>query len=977
MSVVALKYNICPGDRVELSVDYWLATGRRQDWGTYPQVCSYRNLQQVSAAIMADLEAGRSAIGSCTTPVDLRAAEPALESLRGRCRRLAECLLADAVKEKLGADPSVTHLIFEYDPLMNGVPFDCMFLWDDFAGYRYATGRLLRSHKQLQQATRQPAGLPYRGYGIVNPDGTLKEVAAAYASFYGAWITGPSRKQIDFSRVCAPGGTTPDDIVSAWSNHDFVNVICHHEYNGADPQKSGYVLQAAAGGGLPGVFAAKELLNLGAGCLPPFLVFSIACESGITRGWEASWPDDRLYGMVDVALRIGIRHYIGSIIEIPATRSPDVLKPFYDALSEGYSVGEALRQARLAFRRARQNPLDGGTILGLAFVLYGAPEDGYFCAGGHRTDASTIVLCGQMDGSRPCGCVACANDAGFTKRLCDRHYRGEPITCSAGHTVAGAANLAVCSGNDGKCRNTICPKCSGWGQQLCWEHCCANKHPIVAGALKECRDPTGLHRGHNRSVCPRDPGWMDGLCDQCDAAAHTAARQQESCPHCGRFITPKNSWFGVCSDCGDRTCSGQDCGPWHASTMCCPKADDVRSAADKEAGWINAVNKRGTEDRTLAGVPRLRESLAGVQIFQDNVAINLQQQMGLGHPMPRLLPSLCQFLGLPGPVLKVAVSAADLSGELVASLIQRCGLPASPHNGQLWEPPKAWQDELQKVNQLRIHLVKGIGVRPVIIAVATLAPVEFLSMKGPVLVPCDADHLERVRTTVERWWQGVRHGGMPDVYVVALAITGWSDTVRPSLATGCLTMLAEERGNTWDMRIPPLDGMPAGVRSCARMLAPVTVFDERSRIRQWIVKYLGAWDQVDVLKVQDELQQEDESEREHAAAVDTGNVKAVFRDLADSSGYTLTEIDGRRVLRPATRSERGRQIVRRRWVEIATWIICAAGMSLIWLAQRPLGRILPDHWVGRAIASAILFAVCNAFMYVVGRVALGRTRSRV
>ncbi|MBL9127218.1 MAG: hypothetical protein JNL97_06215, partial [Verrucomicrobiales bacterium] len=237
------------------------------------------------------------------------------------------------------------------------------------------------------------------------------------------------------------------------------------------------------------------------------------CESGITHGWEKDWPGlDRLHGVVDAAQRMGIPHYVGTWVNIPALKTPGVVAPFFAALSAGQTVGEALRRARVALRGDPANADDGGTVLGLALTLYGNPSVSLLSRSGRRTAEVHAPICEAPDGGRCCGAAIAPSDAGYASRRCPDH---ESVRrCAAGHAVAPGVELRTC----GKCGNEVCPRCSGWGRRLCWEHCSYEGQEILAGFRKVCSDPNGRHPSEKRSIAPGDGAWRRSeppLCREC------------------------------------------------------------------------------------------------------------------------------------------------------------------------------------------------------------------------------------------------------------------------------------------------------------------------------------------------------------------------------------------------------------------------------------------------------------------------------
>jgi hypothetical protein len=305
-------------------------------------------------------------------------------------------------------------------------------------------------------------------------------------------------------------------LAEALRSHDLVSLILHHESD-PDPERTGFVLGPGENGAGARLFTARDFqAAFPAGALPPLVLLAICCRSGMAEGWDKAWgrAGEPMHWMVDAAQGLGVRSYLGTITEIPSLPAPRLLGPFHEALVAGHSVGQSLRLARLALRKNRENPSDGGTLLGLGYALYGDPTVACFCAGGaHRLDDGPSLLCEAPLREGICCKALCPEDGGYHDRRCNEHWKPADLVCSAGHPVARVGALLKCRADD--CHNTICPRCGGHGQGLCWEHCCHQGHKVIAKARKQCRDPRKLHPNEKRCVCPLDSGWLGSLCVQC------------------------------------------------------------------------------------------------------------------------------------------------------------------------------------------------------------------------------------------------------------------------------------------------------------------------------------------------------------------------------------------------------------------------------------------------------------------------------
>lgn len=468
-------------------------------------------LLQAGGAVLRELrEAGpRIAAGGPAA-----ALTPLRERLQPAGARLAEVLFDASLLDLLTRDTHLTHLAFWLDPALNGLPLESAFLGNEFLGFRFAVGREVVARgrrgaipRSSPTIVRALAVLPPPGH---LPPGTGHRVTTQYATFHREWLQAARHRLIDF-----PDARCPElpQFLDLLAQHDIVNLVGHHVRPPGSPEQNGFPLVDGH------VFTAADLARhfRSPALQPPALLFSMGCDSGLTVAWENHWAEDGpLHGLVDAALRVGIRHHIGALIEFPADRGGDFFAPFYDALVLGLPVGEALRRVRLALRGGSPDWRHGNTALGLSLVLYGDPTRPWFSAAPQPVGTEPTILCEHpLDGTL-CGRAAIPAERGFAQRRCVHHLQG--LACSAGHPVASATDLTPCSFQDPlghRCANTLCPRCRGTKDALCWEHCCHEGHRIDGVPARRCRDPHGQHPGESRSVCPRDDGFHDHLCRPC------------------------------------------------------------------------------------------------------------------------------------------------------------------------------------------------------------------------------------------------------------------------------------------------------------------------------------------------------------------------------------------------------------------------------------------------------------------------------
>lgn len=104
---------------------------------------------------------------------------------------------------------------------------------------------------------------------------------------------------------------------------------------------------------------APALTRLVGGAMPS-LVFANACRSVDADG-----------GVAEALTAAGVRHVVGTTVDLPDLPGADFAARFYRALRDGASVGEALRSTRAASAEA-------GEAVWAAYRLFGAPGTIYF-----------------------------------------------------------------------------------------------------------------------------------------------------------------------------------------------------------------------------------------------------------------------------------------------------------------------------------------------------------------------------------------------------------------------------------------------------------------------------------------------------------------------------------------------------------------------------------------------------------------------
>ncbi|MGM0485575.1 MAG: CHAT domain-containing protein [Planctomycetota bacterium] len=920
MNTLELEYQLAENNRLQLKyrVCYANAGSNADAWGLRANVGDIEEARNLSRKCRSELLRAFQAMATDADRLDLAAASGHVERLKSFGSELRQALLPGDVIRLL-ADPhaSISHIVFRHDPSLSNIAFDHIVLGDeahdnDFIVFRYGVGRdVLTEHSA--GVSNAPAGSTkaYQGFGLIDPGSLLaregvESLAVEAWDFLESWS---HSDKIEFQQTRVGRPVDGDWVRQAVQQGDIGTIVSHFRFDREHPERSGFVL------GPDEVYSAGDLVkDLARGTAPLRVLLAVGCESGSTDGWDTQWiGDTRVWGMVDAVRRAGVRHYIGTSVPFPAAAAGRLLSPFHEGLVNGKTIGHVLRDTRERLREGSP----GGALLGLAFLLYGSPQTAYFCAEGHRVSPGTTRCCtGHLKDGSLCGRIVCPQEPGFNnvdalgllQPRCRGHFNPpQAIRCSAGHVVDNASCLAECTMEG--CRNTVCPICSGHGQGLCWEHVCHDDgHRIIGQARKRCLDPHGLHPDEKRSVCPSDDGWMDGLCKEC--LTHRASQAQDDravCPHCGQYVDDESGWAGECVDCGDRLCAS--CGPSrYEKTMYCPNT--TRSRDERDAGWLTSLEHRSRNDAALAAPARLREIHALADEFQENISTNVIEQTGRLDPMPAFRLSAWDVVLPESRVLLGVALDGDQSALLLGTLQSQWRLPKVPGAQHDWQPPEQWLESYRQTVQLKVLRLPNYWGRPVLAAVATVTPVEWMPGKGPTLVPCDEYHLKAIQKSLVE----VLGEPLPDTYLVVCSTTGWASQVRPSYQpapSGMLLVHVHYQEEGWLVTPPPLDGMPARVRDFVARLVPQSVYEQRQERRNVIENYLKDHDFITRGRAEKQI------EARTGRPLQGQDIERTFDQLAATGAYRRHDLDGRPSLRPATPQERAGHLAGRWWSAIA------------------------------------------------------------
>ncbi|MEE2785732.1 MAG: CHAT domain-containing protein, partial [Myxococcota bacterium] len=262
-----------------------------------------------------------------------------LDRLEGHARLLFESLFPRPVKEFLS---KMSGQLSVFAPALS-LPWALLHDGDDFLLARWAVGELRASDGDEVHVRRSPVDV---GRFLIVAD-PAEDLPAA--RFEGESIVRAASSLVD-SGGCdlRLGRHRRSDLMRAFHRYDFIHFAGH-----ADPghdDESGWRLA-------DGHLSPNDIASLSGRHAPRF-VFANACRSSQE-------------GIVAALMTAGVRHFVGTRVDLPDLLGADLATRFYESLIGGMSVGQALRRAALAAREKNEP-------VWLAYHLLGDPSVCYF-----------------------------------------------------------------------------------------------------------------------------------------------------------------------------------------------------------------------------------------------------------------------------------------------------------------------------------------------------------------------------------------------------------------------------------------------------------------------------------------------------------------------------------------------------------------------------------------------------------------------
>ncbi|MFA5260536.1 MAG: CHAT domain-containing protein [Candidatus Omnitrophota bacterium] len=275
-------------------------------------------------------------------------------------RALFDQLLSEGVKARMGEE-DIQNLIILLDESLIQIPWEILHDGGEFLSLKYNMGRSVRTKHPALAAIPRIAELPLKMLVLADPVGDLPE--ARTEAFNIRQVL--DREEDLFEVTTKIKHITTDYVVKNIRDYDVLHLAGHNEYNFEDPVKSGWTLD-------DGVLRAVDIIQMRGGAPLPLLVFANACKSAnvLPPKMVISDTERAFCSIANAFLYTGVKHFLGTLMEIPDQVAAEFSREFYLQISNGKPVGAAVREARL---RLLQPPGED-TVFWATYVLYGDPS---------------------------------------------------------------------------------------------------------------------------------------------------------------------------------------------------------------------------------------------------------------------------------------------------------------------------------------------------------------------------------------------------------------------------------------------------------------------------------------------------------------------------------------------------------------------------------------------------------------------------
>ncbi len=275
-------------------------------------------------------------------------------------RALFDQLLSETVKVKL-IDSPVENLIFLMDEALIPIPWELLHNGQQFLCLQYNVGRSVRTKRPSSKTAERTSSSPIKMLVMADPIGDLDEARAEAFNIRQE----TDQKKHFFSVTTKLKKITVDYVIKNLQDYDIVHFAGHNEFDYQNPLNSGWKFS-------DGLFRVEDVIKMKGGAAMPLLIFSNACQSAVLlRGQKVIGETGRIfYGIANAFLLAGVKHFLGTLWEIPDQVAAVFSREFYAQICEGMPIGTAIREARLKIIRV----FGEDTVIWSSYVLYGDPS---------------------------------------------------------------------------------------------------------------------------------------------------------------------------------------------------------------------------------------------------------------------------------------------------------------------------------------------------------------------------------------------------------------------------------------------------------------------------------------------------------------------------------------------------------------------------------------------------------------------------
>ncbi len=297
----------------------------------------------------------------------------AQEKLKTLGRMLGDELLTPTIKEYI-KQTEAKHIIFRLDDQLVHIPWELICIDSQFLCQRFSLGRLVKTKRKVVKSAERQLQQPYKMWVVTHYGLELKSAEQEGMTICHE-MDGLNRHDMIID-AALDSYVTPGEVLERIRNFDFVHFAGHADFDLKSAEENGWRL-------VDGNLTGKDIYKMSGGASMPALVFSNACHSA--RSDEHRQNGDFL-GLANAFMLTGVRHYIGTLWEIPDKQSQHFAIHFYRRLLEGQPIGQAVHLARMAVEEEMDSP-----VCWASYLLYGDPSTTYF-------DPSDLRLIHEAEG---------------------------------------------------------------------------------------------------------------------------------------------------------------------------------------------------------------------------------------------------------------------------------------------------------------------------------------------------------------------------------------------------------------------------------------------------------------------------------------------------------------------------------------------------------------------------------------------------